>query len=95
MKKLLLPLLLINSSIFAQEFDGTIVDLDSGRIQVIDGGFTESAWTPYKRSTISYDQMCAEIAASTRALRQEFMAQRQLSELREQTELLRQIANQQ
>ena len=93
MKKLLL-LLLINSSIFAQEFDGTILDLDSGRIQVIDGGLTKNAWEPYERPTISYDQMCSEIAASTRSLRQEFLARQQIIELQEQTELLRKIANQ-
>jgi len=81
MKKLLLLLPLLLSNTLAQDgsFNGTVFDLDSGRIQVIRGSFSQTGdWRTDALLQIRENQI-------RRA------AQR---EMREQTRLLRQIANQ-
>jgi hypothetical protein len=91
-KLLLLPLLL--SNIFAQDrsFNGTVYDLDSGRIQVISGSAdikpTESPYLTTLR------RINAELAESNARLSAEIAANNQIYELREQTRLLRKIADQ-
>jgi hypothetical protein len=92
MKKLLL--LALVTSVQAQDgsFNGTVYDLDSGRIQVISGSVdikpTES---PYL-STLR--RINAELAESNARISAEIAANNQLYELREQTRLLRKIADQ-
>jgi hypothetical protein len=94
MKKLLLLLPLLLSNAFAQDgsFNGTIYDLNSGRIQVIRGSVdikpTESPYLTTLR------RINAELAESNARLSAEITANNQLYELREQTRLLRKIADQ-
>jgi hypothetical protein len=90
-KLLLLPLLL--SNVLAQDgsFNGTVYDLDSGRIQVINGSVDVK---PKENSYLAtLRRINAELAESNARLDAELAASRQLYELREQTRLLREIAN--
>jgi hypothetical protein len=81
MKKYLVTLLAIGASVsYGQQFNGTIYDLDTGRIQVING-------TVSKTKNDRLD-MLLEI----RANQERWAIER---EIREQTRLLREIANQQ
>ena len=93
MKKLLLLLLI--STGYGQQFNGTIFDLDSGRIQVITGSFDQqdNITTMRQRTIEGYRRMNAELEVSIANMRAESEARAQLRELREQTELLRKIAN--
>jgi hypothetical protein len=93
MKKLLLLLALV-TSVQAQDgsFSGTVYDLDSGRIQVISGSVDiKPKESPY---LTTLRRINAELAESNARLDAEITASRQLSELREQTRLLRKIADQ-
>ncbi len=93
MKKLLLLLALV-TSVHAQDssFNGTVFDLDSGRIQVINGSMeTKPAESSY---LTTLRRINAELAESNARLSAEIDAQNQLYELREQTRLLREIADQ-
>ena len=90
MKKLLL-LALISTS-YGQQFNGTVFDLDSGRIQVIRGE-VEQPYQPYQPQIDIYRRIAADAQASIDRMRAESEARAQLRELREQTELLRKIAN--
>ncbi len=77
MKKLLLLALLSNAQ--AQQFNGTVFDLETGRIQVIDVKVSKTGdWKTDALLQIRENQM-------------RWAAER---EMREQTRLLRQIANQ-
>ena len=91
MKKLLL-LALISSTGYSQQFNGTVFDLDSGRIQVIRGE-VEQPYQPYQPQIDIYRKIAADAQASIDRMRAESEARAQLRELREQTELLRKIAN--
>jgi hypothetical protein len=95
MKPLLLIALLLTTNIRAQDgsFSGTVYDLDSGRIQVISGSVDcpkpkESTYLATLR------RINAELAESNARMSAEIAANNQLYELREQTRLLRKIANQ-
>ncbi len=92
MKKLLL--LALVTSVQAQDgsFNGTVYDLDSGRIQVINGSVDIKPKEDTYLSTLR--RINAELAESNARLDAEITASRQLSELREQTRLLRKIADQ-
>ena len=94
MKKLLLLLISVTTG-HGQQFNGTIFDLDTGRIQVINGSVSpdDSVAAMRQRTIDSYRRMNAELEASIANMRAESEAQAQLRELREQTELLRKIAN--
>jgi hypothetical protein len=95
MKKLLLlllPLLLSNALAQDGSFNGTVYDLDSGRIQVISGSVDVKPKEDTYLSTLR--RINAELAESNARLDAEITASRQLSELREQTRLLRKIADQ-
>lgn len=90
MKKLLLLALI--TSVHAQDssFNGTVYDLDTGRIQVINGNFEkpkETLLQKYRRMNDKLDESNARLSA-------EIAANQQLYQLREQTHLLRKIANQ-
>lgn len=92
MKKLLL--LALVTSVHAQDgsFNGTVFDLDTGRVQVISGSVdAEPRENPYLEAL---RRVNAELAESNARLDAELAASQQLSELREQTRLLRKIANQ-
>jgi hypothetical protein len=93
MKKLLLiPLLLSNALAQDGSFSGTVYDLDSGRIQVISGSVDVKPKEDTYLSTLR--RINAELAESNARLSAEITASNQLYELREQTRLLRKIANQ-
>lgn len=89
---LLLPLLLSNTLAQDGSFNGTIYDLDSGRIQVINGSISN----PKPKDTYlqTLRRINAELAESNARLSAEIAASQQLYELREQTAILRKIANQ-
>jgi len=88
-----LVLLVIWASVsYGQPFNGTVLDLDSGRIQVINGE-VEQPYQPYQPQIDIYRRIAEEAQASIDRMRAESEARAQLRELREQTELLRKIAN--
>jgi hypothetical protein len=91
-KLLLLPLLLSNTIAQDGSFNGTVYDLDSGRTQVISGSVDIKPKEDTYLSTLR--RINAELAESNARLDAEITASRQLSELREQTRLLRKIADQ-
>jgi len=95
MKKLLLLLLISTTTGQAQQFNGTVYDLDSGRIQIINGSINEdnSISAMRQRNIESYRRISAELSASIDAMRQESEMRAQTEELRKQTRLLRQLAN--
>ncbi len=92
MKYLVLLLIVGTSASYGQQFNGTIFDLDSGRIQVINGE-VEQPYQPYQPQIDIYRRIAEEAQASIDRMRAESEARAQLRELREQTELLRKIAN--
>jgi hypothetical protein len=75
-----------------QQFNGTVVDLDSGRIQVIQGQISDRD-RDHRERMARYQQMNAELEASINSMMAQSEMRRQTRELREQTELLRKIAN--
>jgi hypothetical protein len=87
MKKLLLLALISNAQ--AQSFNGTIYDLNSGRIQVINGNIEK----PKETLLQTYRRLNNELAESNARLSAEIAAGQQLYELREQTRILRKISN--
>jgi len=88
-----LAMLLVGASVsYGQQFNGTVFDLDSGRIQVINGNIDSSA-SSRDESIARLRRMNAELEASIANMRAEAEMARQTRELREQTELLRKIAN--
>jgi hypothetical protein len=90
-KLLLLPLLLSNTLAQDGSFNGTVYDLDSGRIQVIRGSVDiKPAESPY---LTTLRRINAELAESNARLSAEIAANQQLYELQEQTRLLRKIAD--
>lgn len=95
MKKLLLLLItLINSLAFAQEFNGTAYDLDTGHTQVISGEI-EKPYQPYQPQIEAYQRIIANCKESTARIIAERQAMQQLYELREQTRLLQKISDKQ
>jgi hypothetical protein len=90
--KLIILILVVGSMAQAQQFNGTVVDLDSGRIQVIQGQISDRD-RAHRERMARYQQMNAELEASINSMRAEAEMRRQTRELREQTELLRKIAN--
>jgi hypothetical protein len=92
--KPLLIVLLLTANIQAQDgsFSGTVYDLDSGRIQVISGSVDVKPKEDTYLSTLR--RINAELAESNARMSAEITANNQLYELREQTRLLRKIADQ-
>jgi hypothetical protein len=91
-----LTMLVIGASVsYGQQFNGTAIDLDSGRIQVISGSVSpdDSISAMRQRTIDGYRRMNAELEVSIAAMRMEAEMARQTRELREQTELLRKISN--
>ena len=92
-KLLLLPLLLSNTLAQDGSFNGTVYDLNSGRVQVINGSV--DCPKPKENTYLTtLRRINAELAESNARLSAEIAANNQLYELREQTRLLRKIANQ-
>ena len=85
-------LVLVVGNVCGQQFNGTIVDLDSGGIQTFQGQ-TIDRDRDHRERMASYERITAEMSASINAMRQEGEMRRQTYELRKQTELLRKIAN--
>ena len=91
-----LVLLIIGASVsYGQQFNGTVFDLDTGRIQVINGSISpdDSVAAMRQRTIDGYRRMNAELEVSIANMRAEAEMASQTRELREQTELLRKIAN--
>ena len=91
-----LALLLVGASVsYGQQFNGTVFDLDTGRIQVINGSISpdDSVAAMRQRTIDGYRRMNAELEVSIATMRAEAEMASQTRELREQTELLRKIAN--
>jgi hypothetical protein len=91
-----LTLLVVGASVsYGQQFNGTVFDLDTGRIQVINGSMSEddSISAMRQRTIDGYRRMNAELEVSIANMRAEAEMASQTRELREQTELLRKIAN--
>lgn len=91
MKKLLLLLISITTG-YGQSFNATVYDVNTGRIQTINGQI-EKPYEPYQPQIDAYRRIIADTQASIDRMRAESEARAQLRELREQTELLRKIAN--
>ena len=91
MKKYL-ALLVVGASVsYGQQFNGTVYDLDSGRIQVINGEL-EKPYQPYQPQIDAYKKIIADTQARIDQMRAESEAREQTQQLRMQTEYLRRIA---
>ena len=91
MKKYL-ALLIVGASVsYGQQFNGTVFDLDSGRIQVING--TINCPQPKDTPLQTMRRINAELRESNARLSAEIAASNQLEELRRQTRLLKEIAD--
>ena len=91
MKKYLVLLIVGASVSYGQQFNGTIFDLDTGRIQVIRGE-TETEYKPYQPQIDAYTKIIADNQARIDRMTAESEAREQTHQLRMQTELLRKIA---
>ena len=88
-----LAILVVGASVsYGQSFNGTIYDVNSGRIQSINGEI-ERPYQPYQPQIDAYKKIIENSKARIAEMRAESEAQAQLRELREQTYLLRKIAN--
>ena len=90
--KLITIALVVGSMAQAQQFNGTIVDLESGGIKTFQGQ-TIDRDRDHRERMATYERISAEMSASINAMRAEGEMRRQTYELRKQTELLRKIAN--
>ena len=91
MKKYL-ALLVIGASVsYGQQFNGTIFDVNTGRIQVIRGE-TETEYKPYQPQIDAYTKIIADNQARIDRMTAESEAREQTHQLHMQTELLRKIA---
>ena len=90
MKKLLL--LLLVSTGYGQQFNGTVYDVNTGRIQVISGEVDQTSRAS-EESLNRLRRINAELEVSLANMRHEAELRQQTRELREQTEILRRIAN--
>lgn len=93
MIKNLALLLVVGANVsYGQPFNGTIYDVNTGRIQAINGEI-ERPYEPYQPQIDAYKRIAAEARERIDRMNAEFQAMSQLRELREQTYLLRKIAN--
>jgi hypothetical protein len=92
MKKYL-ALLAIGASVsYGQQFNGTIYDLNSGRVQVLNGNITQPN-NPRDESIAILRRLNAELEVSLANRRQEYELRQQTYELQRQTRLLQEIAD--
>jgi hypothetical protein len=98
MKSKLIALMMVAGfGVEAQQITGTILDLDSGRIQAINATVAGQSYEPnraYNEQMQRLRAMNAELEYSINSMTAEYYAKEQVNELREQTRLLRKIANQ-
>ena len=88
-----LALLVVGASAsYGQSFNGTVYDLDSGRIQVINGNINQPT-NPREDSLTILRRLNAELEVSLANQRQEYELRNQTYELQRQTRLLQQIAD--
>lgn len=90
--KYLVMLIIGASPCYGQFFNGTITDLSTGRIQKIDGAI-DKPYAPYQPQIDAIRQSILETRARSEAIARECEAMQNAYYLREQTELLRKIAN--
>jgi hypothetical protein len=91
-----LIMLVIGASVsYGQQFSGTGYNLNNGEFLIIQGTIdsTVDSNQVHRERMARYRQMNAELSASINAMRAEAEMANQTRELREQTELLRKIAN--
>jgi hypothetical protein len=93
--KLITLILIVGSTAYAQQFNGTGYNLNNGDFLIIQGTINSNtdANQVHRERMARYQQMNAELSASIESMRQESEMRSQTRELREQTELLRKIAN--
>ena len=84
-------LVLVVGNVCGQQFNGNIVDLDSGGIQTFQGQ-TIDRDRDHRERMANYERISAEMSASINAMRQQGEMRNQTRELREQTELLRNMS---
>ena len=94
MKKLLLLLISVTTG-YAQQFNGTAIDLETGKIQIISGSFDSHGINNQTSKECSNNGGVYGRQINSRAdqIFSEMAAQRAQMELEEQTRLLRKIAN--
>ena len=91
-----LALLAVGASVsYGQQFSGTGYNLNNGEFLIVQGTIdsTVDSNQVHRERMARYRQMNAELSASINAMRAEAEMANQTRELREQTELLRKIAN--
>lgn len=89
-----LAILAVGASVsYGQQFNATVYDYRSGQIRDVVRGSIEQPYKPYQPQIDAYRRIIADTQASIDRMRAESEARAQLRELREQTELLRKIAN--
>ena len=92
MKKYL-ALLAIGASVsYGQQFNGTIYDLNSGNVQILNGKITQPN-NPRDESIAILRRLNAELEVSLANQRQEYELRQQTYELQRQTRLLQEIAD--
>jgi hypothetical protein len=92
MKKYLALLAIGASASYGQQFNGTIYDLNSGRVQVLNGNITQPN-NPRDESIAILRRLNAELQVSLANRRQEYELRQQTYELQRQTRLLQEIAD--
>ena len=92
MKYLALLLLIGASTCYGQSFNGTVYDVNTGRMQVINGNINQPT-NPREDSLTILRRLNAELEVSLANQRQEMELRNQTYELQRQTRLLQQIAD--
>ena len=88
-----LALLVVGASVsYGQQFNGTIYDLNSGRVQVLNGNIMQPN-NPRDESIATLRRINAELEVSLANQRQEYELRQQTYELQRQTRLLQEIAD--
>jgi len=88
-----LALLVVGASVsYGQQFNGTIYDLNSGRVQVLNGNIMQPN-NPRDESIAILRRLNAELEVSIANRRQEYELRQQTYELQRQTRLLQEIAD--
>jgi hypothetical protein len=88
-----LALLVVGASVsYGQQFNGTIYDLNSGRVQALNGNIMQPN-NPRDESIAILRRLNAELEVSLANQRQEYELRQQTYELQRQTRLLQEIAD--
>lgn len=85
-------MLIVGASVsYGQQFNATVFDVTTGRIQILDGQLNQEV-KPHQPIIDTYRRINAETRASIDRMRAESELAEQTHQLRMQTEYLRQIA---